>query len=295
MTTTIGRRVRMSVVIAAVFALATGALLLAAWSLDDTHFDRPSTEFDELGAELESLPGVEAVEMERWVEAPTFSDPTSWMFVTVSEAGLPGLLEAACTSGYPDEITWHIRVRTPAASDVALNASPSDPVPTASAPSCPGFGFDAVRLTKELDRVAPGLAVQPSIWDKGVLAFLAMDDLDQPDAGTPTGFADTLPLVEHADALLTAAGRDADEVVEVNSPDLSLMIEPGESDAYLALLTDLVHLGATAFWADGEGTPIDGVEKVQIVAPDGRHAAIEDAIESSGLHIADLEVRFIEQ
>jgi hypothetical protein len=293
--TTIGRRIRMTVGIAAVVVLATGALLLAAWSLDDTHFDRPSAEFDELGAELERLPGVEAVEKERWVEAPTFSDPTSWMFVTVSEAGLPGLLEAACTSGYPDEITWHIRVRTPAASEVALNASPSDPIPTASAPSCPDFGFDAVRLTKELDRVAPELAVQPSIWDEGVLTLLAMDDLDQPDAGTPTGFADTLPLIEHADALLTAAGRDADEVVEITSPDLSLMIGPGESAAYLALLADLVHLGATGFRADGGGTPIGGAETVQVVAPDGRHAAIEDAVASSGLRVADLEVRFVEQ
>jgi hypothetical protein len=34
---------------------------------------------------------------------------------------------------------------------------------------------------------------------------------------------------------------------------------------------------------------------VQIVAPDDQHAAIEEIIRSSRLHIADLPVRFLEQ
>ena len=83
---------------------------------------------------------------------------------------------------------------------------------------------------------------------------------------------------------------------KINSANLGFVLEPGERDAYLALLTELAeHRAVRSYWADGGGTPIDGVEKVQIVAPDEQHAAIEEVIRSSGLHIADLPVRFIEQ
>ena len=65
---------------------------------------------------------------------------------------------------------------------------------------------------------------------------------------------------------------------------------------YLALLTELAEDRAvSSFWADGGGAQADGIEKVQIVAPDEQHAAIEEIIRSSGLHIADLPVRFLEQ
>ena len=110
------KRVWLSVLVLAIVGFVTGALVMFGWMVNETHFDRPSQEFDEFETQLENLPGVDSVEKERWVEAPTFSDPTSWMSVTVDEAGFPGLLEAACSTDYPDAVTWSIRVRTPAGS-----------------------------------------------------------------------------------------------------------------------------------------------------------------------------------
>ena len=147
-----------------------------------------------------------------------------------------------------------------------------------------------MRLVEELDRVAPGLAVQPTIWENGRLALVALEE------EMPTGFTHLLPLIEHADDLLVAAGLDANGVVEVNAANLGLVLEPGESEAYLALLTELAEGRAvSSYWADDAGTQADGIDKVQIVAPDEQHAAIEEIIRSSGLHIADLPVRFLEQ
>jgi len=283
------KRVCLSVLVLAIIGVVTGALVLLSWMVNETHFDRPSQEFDELETQLENLPGVDSVDKERWVEAPTFSDPTSWMSVTVDEAGLPGLLQAACSTGYPDGVTWSIRVRTPSAAEVSLYAAPTAPSTAGGDARCPDFGFDAVRLVDELDRVAPGLAVQPSIWENGRLELVALEEL-------PAGFTHLLPLIRHADDLLGAAGLDANAVVEINSANLGLTLEPGESDAYLTLLTELAASHAvSSYWADGGGTPMDGIEKVQIVAPDEQHAAIEELIRSSALHIADLPVRFLEQ
>ena len=283
------RRVWVPVLVLAIVGLVTGAVVMLGWMVDETHFDRPSQEFDELETELASLPGVDGVEKERWVEAPTFSNPTSWLSVTVDQAGLPGLLEAACSTDYPDAVTWSVRVRTPAAAEVSLYAAPTALKAAGDTP-CPDFGFDAVHLVDELDRVVPGLAIQPAIWEDDRFALVALEE------EIPAGFTHLLPLIEHADELLAAAGLDANEAVEINSANLGLVLEPGESDGYIALLTELaVSHAVSSYWADGGGTPIDGIEKVQIVAPDQQHAAIEEAIRSSGLHIADRPLRFLEQ
>ena len=288
--TKIAKRVWLSVLVIAIIGFVTGALVVFGWTVDETHFDRPSQEFDEFETQLENLPGVDGVEKERWVEAPTFSDPTSWMSVTVDESGVPGLLEAACSTAYPDAVTWSIRVRTHADAEVSLYAEPTAPNVAGGDARCPDFGFDAVRLIEELDRVAPGLAIQPTVWDNGRFALVALED------ELPTGFTHLLPLIEHADDLVVAAGRDANGVVEINAANLGLLLEPGEGDGYLALLTELAEERAvSSYWADGGGTPVDGIDKIQIVAPDEQHAAIEKAIRSSGLHIADLPVRFLEQ
>ena len=37
----------------------------------------------------------------------------------------------------------------------------------------------------------------------------------------------------------------------------------------------------------------DGVDKVQVTAPESEHAAVEEALRESGLSIADLPVRFL--
>src|SRR4051794_30687428 len=82
----------LSILVLGIAGLLIGAFVIFAWMVNEEHFDRPSQEFDELRAEIENLPGVEGVENERWVEAPTFADPTSWMSVTVDKAGFRGLL-----------------------------------------------------------------------------------------------------------------------------------------------------------------------------------------------------------
>lgn len=280
------RRVLVAVLVLAGVSLVFVGLLILSWMIDETHFDRPSAAFDDLEAQIASLPTVEGVDKERWVEAPTFSSPTSWMSVTVGEAGLAALLDAACSTEYPDPVTWSVRVVTPTAAEVSLHAT-SFP---ATAVGCPDFGFDAEPLVAEIDRVAPGIHVQPSTWDDSRFALVALDD------GMPAGYAHLLPLVEHADELLAAAGLDAARAVEINSMNLGMILPQGESADYLALLSELAdEHEVTSFWADGDGAQVDGIDKVQIVAPESEHAAIERAIRSSSLHIADLPVRFIEQ
>lgn len=277
----------LSVLLLVVAGCVTGGVVVFGWMVDETHFDRSSASFDAFESQVEDLPGVASVDTERWVEAPTFLSPTSWMTVTVDEAGLPGLLDAACSTDYPDPVTWSIIVRTDASTEVSLHAVPSVSG-TADDARCPAFGFDAVRLVEELDEVAPGLSVQPAIWEDGRFALVALDE----DASA--GFTHLLPLVEHADDLIAAAGLDAETAVEINSANLILVLQPGETDDYVELLSELADDGdVDSYWADGGGTPIDGVEKVQIVAPEEHHAAIEGIIRSSELHISDFPVRFI--
>jgi hypothetical protein len=285
----VGRRAGLTIVALVIGGIVLGGLVMFSWMINETHFDRPSPQFDEFASSVESLPGVQSVQKERWVEAPTFFEPTSWMSVTVEQSGLPGLLDAACSTEYPDAITWSIIVLTPAASEVSLHA-PATGSGVAGQPSrCPDFGFDAVGLVAELDRVAPGLAVQPAIWGDGRLAFVEVAE------ELPEGFAHLLPLVEHSADLVAAAGVGGNWNFEINSANLGAVLAPGESDAYLSLLTDLADLGVTSYWADGGETPGEGGAKVQIVAPAQHHEAISEAIQSSPLPVADLPIRYIEQ
>ena len=280
----------LSIVALAIVGVVFGAVVMFGWMIDETHFERPTPEFDDFERQIENVPGIDRVDKERWVEAPTFSNPTSWMSVTVDQAGLPRLLEAACSTDYPDAITWSVRVTTAAATEVSLHAAPTASNAVGGNSRCPDFGLDAVRLVDELDRVAPGVAIQPAVWEDGRFALVALEE------DVPADCTHLLPLIEHVDDLLAAAGLAGNHVVEINSANLGFILEPGESDRYLALLTELAEDRAvTSYWADGGGTPIDGVEKVQIVAPDDQHAAIEEIIRSSRLHIADLPVRFLEQ
>ncbi|MRG59560.1 hypothetical protein GE115_06690 [Agromyces sp. CFH 90414] len=287
---TTARRVWLSILGFSIVVLGIGSVVTFGWMIDETRFDRPSPELDEFERHVEKLPGVRRVDTERWVEAPTFSNPTSWMTVAVDQAGLPGLLDAACSTDYPDAITWSIHVRTPAATEVTLRAAPTLRNAADRDARCPDFGFDAVRLVGELDRVVPGLAIQPAIWEEGRFALAALEEA--PSAG----YTHLLPLIEHADDLIAAAGIAENDAVEIDAMNLGLILEPGESAEYLAMLSRLAEDHAvSSYWADGGGTPIDGVEKVQIIAPDRQHRAIEDTVRSSRLHIAELPVRFLEQ
>ncbi|MBD8024731.1 hypothetical protein [Microbacterium gallinarum] len=281
-------RVRVTVLVVALVGLVLAALVLFAWMVNEEHFERPSAEFDELASTIDSLPGVEAVEKERWVEAPTFANPTSWMAVTVDQAGLPGVLDAACATGYPDAVMWSLHVRTPSGADVSVHGDSPSRSAVGSGARCPDFGFDAVEVVDELDRVAPGLAVQPARWD--ATRFALVEGEEAPSAG----FTHLLPLVAHAEDLVAAAGLDAGTVVEINSSSLGVAVQPDESDRLLALLTELADEHAvSSFWADGRETNTQA--RVQIVAPEPQHDAIEELVRESDLDIADLPVRFLEQ
>ena len=266
-----------------------GGVTMLGWMLNETRFDRQSEDFDSLTTQIETLPGVSVQDAQRWVEAPTFSNLSSRIGLTVAEANLPGLLDAACAGDHPETTTWSFRVETESNNAVFVHGD-STPTNVSGGSGCINFGFDAVGFVGEVDAIVPGapsgLDLQPTIWG----GQFALVELSERVGGITT----LLPLVAHADGLRDAAGMDSNQSVEINADTLSLIIEPGEQDRYSALLSTLINdHGVTSFWADGGGTPTDGVEKVQIVAPDEEHAAIGDAIRTSGLHIADFPVRFI--
>ncbi|MWV51334.1 hypothetical protein GRS96_18850 [Rathayibacter sp. VKM Ac-2803] len=264
--------------------LGVGALVVFSWAIDETHFDRPDEGFDRLTAQVEAVPSATVDGSERWVEVSSFVTPTSWIGLTVEEAGLADLLDVACTTAYPDPVTWSVRVRTDGGSTVSVH-SPAQGA-RASA-GCPDFGLDVEGVLDVVDSTMRGVELQAAIREDGRLALVA---LEEPSGGVRT----LLPLVARAEDLRDAAGLDATRLVEVNSATLILVVEPGEQERYGTVLDRLVEdHGVTSFWADGGGTPIDGVDKVQIVAPDAEHDAIEEALRDSDLHVADLPVRFL--
>jgi hypothetical protein len=266
-----------------------GGVTVLGWMLNETQFDRQSEDFDRLTAQIETLPGVSVDDKKRWVEAPTFSGPSSRIGLTVDEAHLPRLLEAACAGEYPETVSWSFRIETEEDNAVFVHGD-STPADASGGSECLDFGFDAVGFVGEVDSIVPGgrpgLDLQPTVWD-GQFAIIELGE-------RVGGISTLLPLVAHAEGLRDAAGVDSDRSVEINANNLSLIIDPGEQDRYSEFLSDLVggH-GVESYWADGGGTQIDGVEKVQIVAPDEEHGAIEEAIRESGLHVAGLPVRFI--
>lgn len=274
--------------VAALLALVLGAGLLFSWMVHETHFDRSSPELDGFAAAVSELPGVSEVQHERWVEAPLFVDPVSWIGLDVEQEHLPGLLDELCTAAHPEAVSWSISVAGASGGTMSLHSQTDSSGRAMSGGACPSFGFDAVPLVDELDSVAPGLPVQPAIWENGRFALVALEEV-------PDGYTRLLPLVEHSAQLLDAAGLDADRTVEINSTTLGATILPGQQDPYLALLTRLAEdHGASAFWADGGGAPNGEDERVNVTAPAERHEAIRDAISASDLHIAGLPVTFHE-
>lgn len=281
------RTARLTALAVLVVAIASAAIVLLVWTIDEEHFDRPSAAFDAFEKEIEGLPGVISVDTERWVEAPTFARPTSWMSVEVDEEGLPHLLDVACSHGDPDPVSWSIHVRTPSGAAVSMHSTPRASPPTASSALCPDFGFDALRVADALDRAAPGLAVQPAVWENGRFALVPLSD---------ETIHELLPLLEHIDDIRAAAELDEAEAVDIDGANLSVTIRSGEGGAYLGLLADLVEDHAvTALWAARAETQHDGVARVQITAPAAHRAAIEEALHASGLPIADLPVQFLEE
>ncbi len=274
------RVVRLTVLVAAVVVLGGVAVVLFGLMSDGTHFDRPSAEFDALEAEVVALPGVTAVAKERWVEAPTFSNPMSTVTVTLERSALPAVLETACATDYPDPVTWGLVVGTPGGAEVSMFA---ERVASGTGSACPDFRLDAVGAVDALDRIAPGRTVELTVGDTGRLFVL-----DTPDVGRT--IADVLPFVARVDELRQAAGLDAE--VNVNSVALSVVVGPGEGPRYADLLRTLVdEYGVTSFHEfTGGGVPSQGAPGVRI-GGDAAHAhEIEAAIRASGLRISQMRV-----
>ncbi|NQX05329.1 hypothetical protein HQQ82_12495 [Rathayibacter sp. VKM Ac-2856] len=277
----------LSLAAVAATGLAVGGATLFSWTISETQFDRPDPRFDRLTAQVADLPGVTAPESSRWVEAPVFADPTSWIGVDVDPAGLAALLDTACSTDYGDPVSWSVRVQTDAGTTLAVN-SPADERPAGA--RCPDFGVDPAGLLAPLDSTVRGLELQAAVWpDSGGGGHLALTALED-----PADIADLLPLVARAEDLRAAAGVAAGSPVEISGVDLSVLVLPGEQERYAELLTELVaRHGVTGYFAGAPGTQIDGVDKVQLVAPESEHAAIEELIGRSGLHVAELPVRFL--
>ncbi|MDQ1084731.1 MULTISPECIES: hypothetical protein [Microbacterium] len=269
-------RIGIAAVIGAAILACGGGLVLLGWMIDETHFDRPTAAFDALGADIAAVAGVEALEKERWVEAPTFSDPSSWISVTADAAALPAVVEVACTSGHPEAVQWEFQLETASDGLVSLFSDPVD--------VCPTFGFEAPSLVGALDRVVPGATVQAVTGDDGRFALSSIDaQLDE-----------LIPLVAQVDAVREAAGLASGVLTDVGGATLGVEVRADEGAAYGTLLRRLSsEHGVTGFFVGGSGTPIDGVDKVQVVAPADEHRAIVTAIEASGLPIAGLPVTFL--
>lgn len=268
----------------AAIALVAGAGVLFAWSIDETHFARPSAELEQLAARVEGVAGAQVVDTERWVEAPIFAAAQTRLVVEVQRGGLPELLAAACSSAYDEPVMWSLAVRTDRGTQVSLH-SESD---GRSGAVCPDFGIDAVALVDAIDAVAPGISVQPALWENGRFALVSIDESE-----SSAGFSHLLPLVSGSAALREAAGLAADQVVEIESWSLAASIGPAEHDVYAALLRTLAERhGVQDFWATDAATTIDGVDRVQVVGPAVERTAIERLIRGSGLPIAAHEIVF---
>jgi hypothetical protein len=259
--------------------------VMLGWMVGETHFARPDEGFDRLAAEVEGIPGVTVDDRERWVEAPGFSDPSSWMALDVDAAALPELLATACATAYADPVSWSFRIRADAGTVVVVHGDQQADGRGGS--RCPDPGFDVAGLVARIGGIVPGMEVQPTVGADGGFGLVARED-------GSAGVASLLPLVAHADELRDAAGLDPGRSVEVQGGLLGVTVAAGEQDLYVALLADLVdEHGVTSFWADDGSAAVDGVAVVQVVAPQEERAAVEDRIRASGLRIAGSAVRFL--
>jgi hypothetical protein len=156
---------------------------------------------------------------------------------------------------------------------------------------CPELDVDPAGLLGPLDDVVSGLDLQAAVWDgtdgrTGRFSLLAIEDPEAPGA--------LLPLVAHAEDLRAAVGVAGDLPVEISGSRISALVRFGEQERYAALLAELLERhGVTGFYDSSDGTQTDGVDKVQVTAPESEHAAVEEALRESGLSIADLPVRFL--
>jgi hypothetical protein len=257
-------------------ALVVGAIGLFGLMVNETQFERPSPEFDAFTAEVDAVASVDVDFTNRWVEAPTFSNPTSYVSLAVDREALPELLDTICDHAYADPVTLGLLVHTASGGQIGAYG-----VTTDADADCFDPGFELVAVIDELERSAPGAAVQPAIWDNGKFALGPADY----EEWTP-GFSDLLPLVANAEAVRDAAGLPESLPIEINSMNLGVTIATGESAAYAELLTELADLGVLSVWAE-LGGQADGVDKVQLTGDAADRAAVERVVRAAPLPIAD--------
>ncbi|PPG77352.1 hypothetical protein C5C52_14510 [Rathayibacter sp. AY1E5] len=252
-------------------ALAAGGLTLLVWTIDETPFARPDAGFDRLTSEVAAVPGVSLDGAERWVEAPAFGPPTSWVGVAVEEPALADALATACATEYADPVLWSFRA-TSAGGNALSFAGAEEPTG-----ACPAPAVDASGLLERIDGLGRGLELHASLRE----GAFALDSFEDVSGGLPA----LLPIVRAAEDLRDAAGAERGAPVEISGPWAAITVGPGEQERTAALLTTLVEEhGVTAYWATEDG--------LRIVAPDGGHAAIEAAVRDSGLPVADRPLRF---
>lgn len=266
-------------------AVISGAVLFS-WMVNETHFERPDPDFDALVGEISGLSGVSDVQSERWVEAPTFVGPTSWLDLTVTDAGLPAVMQTLCGTVYTDPVSVGVRVVTPAGTALVVGNDLDDPV--FSSGTCPDFGVDAGALVREVDRLAPGVDLYASLRQENELALSAFE------AAPTAGYAEMLPLVTQSEAIRAAAGLDHSGTVILESPSLSVPVTAADGDAYAALLATLArdHLVRSFAVVPDAEAPVDGI---QIIAPPRRHDEVARIVAASGIPAAALPVRFLPQ
>lgn len=261
------------------FAGLVGAVVVVGWMVDETHFERPSPEFDALVADVEALPGVSVEYSERWVEAPSFVSPYAALALAVDDEALPAVIDVLCASGYPERLSTSVRATTGSGTVVSLHDERGG-----DASACPRFGFDAATVVAALDRAAPGLEVQPAMWSR-TFGFSSFED-------AAPGFAHLVPLIEHSERLRGAVGLAPETPVAVESMNLSVRFLPEERAGYAALLTELADRGVAVFASSAADEQADGIARIHITAPLAEHAAIERIVRAAGLDISDDELLF---
>ncbi|KTS55430.1 hypothetical protein NS206_16685, partial [Microbacterium testaceum] len=139
-------RARIGIAAAVVGAIAVGgaAVVVFGWMIDETRFDRPDPAFDALAAEIAAVPGVSDVQKQRWVEAPLFANPLSWVQVTADASAFPEVRDIACDTAYPDAVEWGFDLEGAGGTRVSAYAD--------AGRGCPEFGFDLEAVASEIFR-----------------------------------------------------------------------------------------------------------------------------------------------
>ena len=137
-------RIGIAAAVAGAIAVGGAAVVGFGWMIDETRFDRPDPAFDALAAEITGVPGVSDVQKQRWVEAPLFANPLSWVQVTADASAFPEVRDIACDTAYPDAVEWGFDLEGAGGTRVSAYAD--------AGRGCPEFGFDLEAVAEGRER-----------------------------------------------------------------------------------------------------------------------------------------------